>query len=490
MRLLPPPDPLPEDLRVFSPQEIADGWRLGCHHRPAGGLTAELPPSILPERPVPAPLPSPAGAAPAFLAVDLGTTTLEWRLETPDRSLLRQGGRVNPQMGAGSDVISRLAAAASEQGRARLQRLVVSALAALVHAAERDGRVKTGALCLAANPAMTALALGRDVSGLARAPYGLPCAGGSWEQLPSLPPLWIPPLLSPFVGGDISAGYASLALDPEKPAPGWPFLLADLGTNGEFLLALSPTKGLAASVALGPALEGIGLSRGTEARPGAVTGFSLNARGMLPAFFQGKPASPAAGITGTGYLSLLHVLRRAGALAEDGRFTLSHSPVLRRAAKGAGLSPLPPPAPGDPLPFARPEEEAGVPAALLGDGLFLTAGDVEEVLKVKAAFSLGLRRLLAEAGLAAADLAHIYLAGALGRFVDKDALETLGFFPPGARARLTAVGNASLEGAALLLARAEAREALLAWAGGVRTLDLASDPVFLREFPAQMRFAW
>jgi uncharacterized 2Fe-2S/4Fe-4S cluster protein (DUF4445 family) len=241
-------------------------------------------------------------------------------------------------------------------------------------------------------------------------------------------------------------------------------------------------------VALGPALEGIGLSCGTEARPGAVTGFFLTAQGAQPVFFQENSTSPAVGITGTGYLSLLHVLRRAGALADDGRLTLSRSPVLRRAGEKAALSFSSPPPKESP--FALPEEEKRMPVALLGNGLFLSAGDVEEILKVKAAFSLGLRRLLAEAGLAFTGLAHIYVAGALGRFVDKDALETLGFFPPGARTRLTAVGNASLDGAALLLARPEAREALLSWAGSVQALDLASDPVFLREFTAHMRFAW
>jgi uncharacterized 2Fe-2S/4Fe-4S cluster protein (DUF4445 family) len=471
MRLSPPPDPLPEDKLVFSPQELAQGWRLGCRHPPESGLCVELP-SCIPAEPVAPARRRPCGDDGAFLAVDLGTTSLEWRLEARDRTLLCQGGRLNPQMGAGSEVIARLAAAASEQGRARLQKLIWSALSALV----RPDELK--AVCLAANPAMTALALGREISGLARAPYSLPLAGGNWEKLPFWPPIWVPPLLSPFVGGDISAGYASLALDPEKPAPDWPFLLADLGTNGEFLLALSPTEGLAASVALGPALEGIGLSCGTEARPDAVTGFSLTPQGPRPIFFQESPGLAPVGITGTGYLSLLHVLRRAGALSEEGRFTLARSPVLRKAGKTpAGFSGL-------------AGQEAAVPAIFLEGGLRLTAGDVEEILKVKAAFSLGLRRLLAAAGLEAADLSCIYLAGALGRFADKEALETLGFFPPGSGNRLQVVGNSSLAGAALLLARPEAREALLAWADGVKTLDLAADSVFLREFVAGMRFAW
>ncbi|MDR2161683.1 MAG: ASKHA domain-containing protein [Desulfovibrio sp.] len=474
-RLWPAPDPLPEDGRVLSAPEIADGWRLGCRHQPVRGLRAELPTGILAEG---APLPRAAASsrAPAFLAVDLGTTSLEWRLETPERLPLLQGRRLNPQMGAGSDVISRLAVAASPKGRARLQDLILSVLNGLVGGAEAGCSTQVGALCLAANPAMTALALGGDTDCLARAPYSLPLAGGGWESLPGLPPLWIPPLLSPFVGGDISAGYASLALDPEKPGPSRPFLLADLGTNGEFLLAISPGESLAASVALGPALEGIGLSCGTEARPGAVTGFSLTAAGLRPVFFRGIAADPAAGITGTGYLSLLHILRRAGALDEDGR--LFPSPLLRRI--------ISPPSPAAATLFPPPAGDA----LRLAGGLFLSAGDVEEILKVKAAFSLGLRRLLAEAGLVFSGLAHIYVAGALGQFVNIEALETLGFFPPGASARLTAVGNASLDGAALLLAEPGARDALQSWSAGARTLDLACDPFFQRDFASAMRFSW
>ena len=123
-------------------------------------------------------------------------------------------------------------------------------------------------------------------------------------------------------------------------------------------------------------------------------------------------------------------------------------------------------------------------------GLRLTARDVEEILKVKAAFSLGLRRLLDKAGLAFRDLARIRIAGALGSHVNKQALEHLGFFPPGAENRLEAVGNTSLAGAALLLRNPDIRPALVQWAATVATLDLAADPDFTQNFTAHMRFVW
>ena len=236
------------------------------------------------------------------------------------------------------------------------------------------------------------------------------------------------------------------------------------------MLALSPQEAITASVALGPALEGIGLRHGIEAGPGAVSGFSLSRSGLetltLPGTDHTEPA--ATGITGTGYLALLNLLLKARAMDRDGRFTPEGSPLLRRA-------------------FAPSIEGTTLS---LPHGLSLSAADVEEILKVKAAFSLGLRRLLNHAGMPSTQIRRVYLAGSLGRHVDKEALENLGFFPPGLRSRLLAVGNAALAGAALLLGSDAARRFLIRWSTGVRGLDLAGDPEFTAHFPEHMRFTW
>ncbi len=463
-----PPPPLSEERSLLTEAEIAAGIRLGCLRRVEEGMILRLAGAAAPavsRTPI-------RSGGPILAAVDFGTTSVCARLELPDGGVLAEVSFINPQMGAGSDVISRLAYAQEDEGFLRLREATRIALEGIVEMAGED----VAAVCLAGNPAMTSLALGWSINGLTAAPYSLIHRGGFWASLPDAPEfplLFVPPQLSPFVGGDVSAGYAALAHAVLAPgdfageAPAFPFVLADLGTNGEILLALSPDRAVVASVALGPALEGTGLTFGSEARSGVITGFSLSPRGVEARFFDGE--TEPVGISGTGYLSLLACLLRAGALDADGRFTPENGPLLRKF-------------------FAA--EEGGGFRLLLPGGMYLPARDVEEILKVKAAFSLGLQLALRSAGLGSADPAAFYVAGALGLHAPAEDLECLGFFPPGAASRIRAKGNTSLEGAALLLRSEALRTNLCRWAAGVTTHAPADDPSFHKNFAAHMRFAW
>ncbi|OIO05637.1 MAG: hypothetical protein AUJ49_01120 [Desulfovibrionaceae bacterium CG1_02_65_16] len=394
--------------------------------------------------------------------MDLGTTSVHWASRAQGRTLV-SGQGLNPQMGLGSEVMSRLGFAAAPDGAAVLRTLILNRLRRLTKDVGRVSR-----LCVAGNSAMTYLLLGLSTTGLSRAPYHLGYAGGDDRELaPDLPPARIPPLLAPFVGGDLSAGLAALTLGPqtaEAGPPAYPFLLADLGTNGEFVLALSPDKYLLASVPMGPALEGVGLRHGRTAGPGAVRAFTLAPTGLAPQYIE-RPPLPGedAGITGVGYLSLAAQLLRAGVLDESGRFVVPATPLGRRVA--AGLT-------------TAPAEDGGEAALSLPGGLSLPASDVEELVKVKAAFNLALSRLLAESGLPAGALAAVYLAGAMGEHVDARDLATLGFLPEALASKLARAGNTSLAGAALLLESPAAWDWVRALPARCRALDLASDPRF------------
>ncbi len=598
------PPVLPKEQTVLTPQELAEGWRLSCLRQPEEGLRLELPPWVQlneasgndapnsgapnNEQPQDAATAKPAASmnGPAWaMAVDFGSTSLHFaRLDNagesgeasgPDRhsgpdkhsgpgssggpvSLSRPAQTdfadfktVNPQMGAGSDIMSRLALAASAEGRKQLHQLSLAALRGYLR---RQPGGMCREICLAANPAMTMILLNKDASGLRAAPYRLDYTGGQYEQLPGLPPVWVAPLISPFVGGDLSAGYASIAMRPGPGLSPFPFLLADLGTNGEFILALNPEKALATSIPLGPALEGSGLACGTEAREGAITGFQLGPQGLLPLLFQaegqsgkktdgaeapGRNAHPR-GISGAAYLQLLHLLRKHGLLRADGSFEANpsgalgqrlarnfftlpsgeaafrvYAPEAAASAEHSRLCPCPSCA-------ARPEsspagsnpagsnpagsgQAQGRPNGMFpagsgpagnsqagnsqaGQTLFLAAGDVEELLKIKASFSLALQILLAEAALPFSGLKGIFLAGALGFHCPPEALEGLGFVPPGTGGRLRAVGNASLSGAALLLRHPELRPGLTRWASRVKTLAITDQPDFMRNFVRHMNF--
>ena len=303
---------------------------------------------------------------------------------------------------------------------------------------------------------MTLLLLGAPVDGLAAAPYRLDEPGGRTVHLADdLPETYLLPQLAPFVGGDLSAGMAALLAASEPPEA--PFMLCDMGTNGEFLLALPDGSFFSASVPLGPALEGAGLACGNVAGPGAVSSWRLAPTGLEARCIGGGAPSRQAGITGAGYLSLMAILREQGLLEERGGFGQGTTPLAARLARQMGT-------------------RAGEIRLNLPGGLFLAASDVEELLKVKAAFDLAVSVLLEQASLAPGQLTRLCLAGALGEHVSPRDLETLGFLPPGLGGRVAAVGNTSLAGARLVLADTAARTHAESLPGRTRNIDLTVRP--------------
>ena len=412
------------------------------------------------------------------------------------------GSFLNPQAGAGADVMSRLAVAMQVQGRGVLSHLVRRSLRRVVDSLEQAGGARVAGLCVAANTAMTDIFLDRPVDGLCAAPYRLAHHGHETVNVPGLPPVYIPPLPAPFVGGDISAGLAAL-LAADVPRP---FVLADLGTNGELALVDAAGRLLLCSVPLGPALEGIGPQCGQLAGPGVITDFSLAPTGLTAHFFEQKPedarprhggqcpcpscqavfaqslgngrsgvepeAGRARGISATGYVSLLAVLLRTGLMREDGGFESAPAmPLARRLASGLETG-----------------HASGGMRLRLPHGMWLCAADVEELLKVKAAFALALESLLAAAGLAPAQVGALCLAGALGEHVRAHDLQTLGFLPSALAPRLRAVGNASLQGATLLAVNVQMRENLAGLCATARLLPLVEEENFHQTYLRHMRF--
>ena len=175
-------------------------------------------------------------------------------------------------------------------------------------------------------------------------------------------------------------------------------------------------------------------------------------------------------LDGTGYLSLLDALLRTGFLDATGR--LASAPVSPLAARLLGTV----------------ERGAAGWSLPLPGGMELAGADVEEILKVKAAFSLALESLLAASGLESRALARVCLGGALGEHMPETALERLGFLPQGLQTRTVAEGNTSLRGAALLLTRPELRERLVRWSSGCTLVDLAARPDFTALYMRHMVF--
>lgn len=464
------PEARKEELQKFSADEIEAGWRLSCLHK-AGAATVFLP---HPERVVPRVSGNFLETIPEQLrqtseldlAVDLGTTGLCWAF-IRNGEVVKSGHELNPQIGLGSEVMSRLAFASAADQCAVLSRMVTERLKAII---TETGPVRE--MVIAGNPSMTSILSCRNVQGLCHAPYSLPDPGGNLISLDTeLPQAYIPAHLAPFVGADITAGIVALNFSGEKPA--YPYLLADLGTNGEFVLALAEDEYLVSSVPMGPALEGVGLSNGRTAGPGAINSFTLSPLGLIASFIEEEDESSLPGITGTGYLALCSLLLKAGVLTREGLFAPGNTPFAARLARNL-------------------TEVKGTPALDLGlrKGLMLPATDVEEILKVKAAFNLAMSALLNEAGLEPSDLRELILGGAMGRHVNINDLVSTGFIPAETAGITRAAGNTSLAGAIIMTNNQNSRDFASSLPGHSRVLELAGKHDFGQKYLARMIFQY
>ena len=157
------PKPCDADSAILGAEAVRGGWRLACRHAAVAGMVVELPPPPSEKRKRMDIRPD---AGPFRLAVDLGTTSIHWRLLDGTGHEAASGQALNPQMGAGSDVVSRLAAARNQEGRERLGHLVLRFLQRVVS----DVGVPVAELCIAGNTAMTSILLNEDVAGLCAAP--------------------------------------------------------------------------------------------------------------------------------------------------------------------------------------------------------------------------------------------------------------------------------------------------------------------------------
>lgn len=443
------PVPTTEEFSRLGEMLVAQGWRLACKHQVQESCCLELPDFSQPTS---------ENLQPGeMLAVDIGTTRIKWAVGAQGAWGPEQSA-INPQMGAGSEVMARLRYAMADPAAASQLRSVVLDFI-------RSLALRTGArrLAVAGNTTMLALLLGAPLSGLATAPYVAPFSGDTMSRLAdNLPLAYVPPVLGPFIGADISAGLAYLCSLPDIV---FPFLLADLGTNGEFVLAVDERTFIAASVPLGPAIEGVGLCCGSVSGPGVASIFTLTPAGLS---WEAKPLNA---ISGTGYLSLLAILRQVGLLDSLGHFSTPTMPLGRKLQSSLTRNAL------------------GQIFALSTE-VFLAARDVEEILKVKAGINSAVQVLFAMADLPLAAVRKVYLAGALGQYADLNSFLSLGILPQIFADKIEVVGNTSLAGICKILENPEMRFGLSQLSRQTQLVDLVADPDFSAIFVRSMCFHW
>lgn len=415
-------------------------------------------------------------------AFDVGSTTIAGHLcDLSTGEILASAGRMNPQIGYGEDLMSRVSyVLMNEGGAAILTSIVRSAVDEILGELCNDAGVDRDAvleLTMVGNPIMHHLLFGFDPRELGTAPFALVTTRAltvraSRLDLEANPGARVYGL--PCIAGHVGADTAGCVLSEAPHRSDGIQLLVDVGTNAE-IVAGNRERLVAASSPTGPAFEGAAISAGQRAAPGAVERIRIDPVTLEPTIsvigidgWSSDPevaneiaASGVTGICGSGIIEAIVELRRAGVIDSRG--------VLRPERQ-----------------HRRIVIEGRTAAYRFWDDpdLYVTQSDVRAIQLAKAALRAGIDLLVSHLGIEQVD--DIRLAGAFGAHIDPAYAMALGMIPDCALDRVHHAGNAAGTGAMIALLSHAARTEIESVTATIEKIETATEPAFQEYFVAAM----
>ncbi len=425
------------------------------------------------------------------VAFDIGSTKLAgYLVNLGSGETLARAGAMNPQIGYGEDVVSRILYANEHaDGRKVLQGKLVAALNDLIAGMCAEAGASTCQVVevvAAGNTAMHHLFAGLPVKQLGASPYvaaaseamelrardlGLEVAPGAY--------VFLPPNIAGYVGADHVAMQLATGLGEPDVLKRGNVIALDIGTNTEISLS-AEGRVLSCSCASGPAFEGAHISEGMRAAPGAIERVQVDASG-LGKDHPGKNAEKvsflihtienraAVGICGSGILDAVATLLQLGVLDNRGNMLREHPLVKAENSKRQVI--------------LVPSEKSGN-----GRDVAITRKDVNEIQLAKGAIRSGVEILLQEAGLTNEQIDEFIVAGAFGTYLDLGSAVRVGMFPPLPKERFQQVGNAAGAGARQMLISKERRKIAARLAHESEYVELTIHPDFRDVFVRELMF--
>jgi uncharacterized 2Fe-2S/4Fe-4S cluster protein (DUF4445 family) len=249
------------------------------------------------------------------------------------------------------------------------------------------------------------------------------------------------PLIASHLGADTAADLLALGIEDQLE----PIILVDVGTNTEVVIG-NRDRLLAASCPAGPAFEGGEVTYGMPGYDGAVEKVVIDDRGVAESSAIGKVVP--IGICGSGLIDLIAELRRTKMMDELGRFT-DGSVEYEFSSK---------------------------------NNLTLSRADVSALAQAKAANYCGQAIVLREYGIPIDKFEKLYLAGGFANYVDEANAIDIGFIANMPLNKVEKIGNASLEGAVIMLLSTIKREEIEKLTSTVEHVELETAPDFFDFF--------
>ncbi|MDY0189740.1 MAG: ASKHA domain-containing protein [Desulfuromonas sp.] len=399
-----------------------------------------------------------------LLALDLGTTTLAGRLLNLQGEVCAEATLFNPQGRHGADVVRRMEAAMSGCG-AELQQDLHQGIDALVtrllHQCQAQ-REQISAAAAAGNPAISCLLQGLAVDKLLYPPHRPASLAAAWVALECLPvPLFLFPLVSGYVGGDLVAvlyQYADCAAGT---------FFVDVGTNGEMAL-FNGEQWWVTSVAAGPAFEGGNISCGMVAQTGAVTGVALDGERLK---LQVRGGGQPQGLCGSGLVEAISAGIAGGLIAADGTIA-DMDDVDNNLTRYLG------------------HDAQGRTLCLYRDAktlLQLSQDDIRQFQLAKGAIYAGAECLVARAGMSVDALNTVIVTGALGFSMGRRAMKDVALLPENMIKKVIFSDGGVIAGLSSYLIRGNA-ESLQRLTTALHPYPLSGTPHFEQAFVAALNF--
>jgi uncharacterized 2Fe-2S/4Fe-4S cluster protein (DUF4445 family) len=401
------------------------------------------------------------------LAIDIGTTTLVVSLvDVNTGNEIDSVSSLNPQSSYAQDVLSRIRFASDNDGLSTMFDLVLENFNNSINEICRKNNVDKKYIyeaVFSGNTTMIHLATKTNPSSLGKYPYTPVIKGGDYVQSKSLGLnisefglVYLPPIMSAYVGADITSGILASELFNEKGI----VLFVDIGTNGEMVLAKNG-KLIATSTAAGPAFEGMNISHGMRAGDGAIERFDIHNETInIETIGDSLPQ----GICGSGLLDIVgefvanNIINKSGKFKENVLF--NNNLAIVENAK-----------------LFRIYEDVSI-----------SQKDIRQVQLAKGAVRAGIEALLKAMDIEKENVDKVLIAGSFGYHLSPKSLINIGLLPKEFDGKIEFLGNTSKSGGIAFLLNKTYRKNMKKITQNIEVLELANIKDFEKIFVKELSF--